>query len=71
MECVEKCPKHYQELKKNNKIICTLNCTGNFVVRELEDLEGFKDCSIINGSLTLELYQLKSMQSKGKYPTVY
>ncbi|XP_065371804.1 insulin-like growth factor 1 receptor [Calliphora vicina] len=58
MECVEECPKHYQEVKKNDKISCALNCTGNFVVHSIEDLEGLADCTTIEGSLTIEFYEI-------------
>ncbi|KAI8129375.1 hypothetical protein FF38_13017 [Lucilia cuprina] len=58
MECVKECPKHYVEVKKNGKISCALNCTGNFVVHTIDDLEGLADCSTIEGSLTIELYEI-------------
>lgn len=60
MECVEKCPKHYQEVKKSGIITCALNCSGNFLVHNLEDLEGLADCTTIEGSLTIELHEANS-----------
>ncbi|XP_075145852.1 secreted decoy of InR [Haematobia irritans] len=59
-ECVDHCPELYQPVKANDgEITCTLNCNGNFTIKSSEDLKGFEDCVILEGSLTLELTDIK------------
>ena len=71
MECVEKCPKHYEEVKKNGKFSCALNCKGNFVVNTVADLEGLADCTTIEGSLTIELQEVNSKyNNKNKFLSI-
>ncbi|XP_061392811.1 insulin-like peptide receptor [Musca vetustissima] len=56
VHCIEKCPKMYETVKVNGvPRSCSLRCSGNFTIKTLEDLEGLADCTILQGSLTLEL----------------
>uniref|UniRef100_A0A1I8PES9 Fibronectin type-III domain-containing protein n=1 Tax=Stomoxys calcitrans TaxID=35570 RepID=A0A1I8PES9_STOCA len=59
-ECVDKCPALYQSIRENDgEETCTLNCSGNFTIKSSEDLKGFEDCGILEGSLTIELTDIK------------
>ncbi|XP_073826924.1 secreted decoy of InR [Musca autumnalis] len=56
VHCLEKCPKMYETIVENGKATsCSLSCRGNFTIKSAEDLEGFADCTTLQGSLTLEL----------------
>uniref|UniRef100_A0A1I8M7B5 Receptor L-domain domain-containing protein n=1 Tax=Musca domestica TaxID=7370 RepID=A0A1I8M7B5_MUSDO len=61
VHCVEKCPKMYETIVQNGKPrSCSLSCNGNFTIKSSEDLEGFADCTTLQGSLTLELTDFKN-----------
>ncbi|KAH8280098.1 hypothetical protein KR018_007783 [Drosophila ironensis] len=58
--CVEKCPGNQKEVQDAKGILhCEVNCTGDFHVKSATDLEVLQDCVIINGSLTIELTNIK------------
>uniref|UniRef100_A0A1A9ZL44 Fibronectin type-III domain-containing protein n=1 Tax=Glossina pallidipes TaxID=7398 RepID=A0A1A9ZL44_GLOPL len=59
--CRESCPPNHQEENDAQGFrTCKVNCTGNFVVNNESDLKSLTDCEIINGSLTLELFDKKT-----------
>ncbi|KAL9873445.1 secreted decoy of InR [Glossina fuscipes fuscipes] len=59
--CRETCPPNHQEENDSQGFrTCKINCTGNFIVNNESDLKSLTDCEIINGSLTLELFDKKT-----------
>uniref|UniRef100_A0A1A9X2Q2 Receptor L-domain domain-containing protein n=1 Tax=Glossina brevipalpis TaxID=37001 RepID=A0A1A9X2Q2_9MUSC len=60
-ECRESCPSNYQEESDAQfSRTCKINCTGNFVVNNENDLKSLADCEKIKGSLTIQLIDKKT-----------
>ncbi|XP_068155469.1 LOW QUALITY PROTEIN: insulin-like growth factor 1 receptor [Drosophila tropicalis] len=58
--CVDKCPDNQIEVRDaNGTIHCQLRCQGVFHVRTKKDLHLLEDCVNINGSLIIELVDIK------------
>ncbi|EDW42123.1 insulin-like growth factor 1 receptor [Drosophila sechellia] len=59
-QCVKKCPGNQKEILDAKGIIhCQVECNGDFHVKSAADLEVLQDCVTINGSLTIELTNIK------------
>ncbi|SPP83522.1 insulin-like peptide receptor [Drosophila guanche] len=58
--CVDKCPPNQKEVSDPNGLItCQVECKGVYHVRSGADLEPLQDCVTINGSLIIELTDIK------------
>ncbi|KAH8330925.1 hypothetical protein KR067_008973 [Drosophila pandora] len=58
--CAEKCPGNQKEVLDAKGILhCQLDCSGDFHVKVAADLEALQDCVKINGSLTIELINIR------------
>ncbi|ALC45735.1 CG3837 [Drosophila busckii] len=60
--CVDRqhCPANHQAVEEQPGLLsCQLNCQGVFHMKRMADLEQLQDCTIINGSLILELVNIK------------
>lgn len=61
-QCVKKCPGNQKEILVAKGIIhCQVECNGDFHVKSAADLEVLQDCVTINGSLTIELTNIKGV----------
>uniref|UniRef100_A0A6P4F9F9 Insulin receptor n=1 Tax=Drosophila rhopaloa TaxID=1041015 RepID=A0A6P4F9F9_DRORH len=59
-QCVKKCPGNQKKvLDAKGMIQCQVECKGDFHVKSAADLEDLQDCLTINGSLTIELTNIK------------
>ncbi|XP_017057664.1 insulin-like receptor [Drosophila ficusphila] len=59
-QCVKKCPGNQKEfLDAKGMIHCQVECKGDFHVKSAADLDVLQDCITINGSLTIELENIK------------
>lgn len=60
--CVDHCPNNHKPVKEGNgSLQCQLDCKGLFHVKRAADLDQLRDCVIINGSLIIELVDLKGI----------
>ncbi|EDV93774.1 GH18107 [Drosophila grimshawi] len=58
--CVEHCPNNHKPvIEANGMLQCQLECRGVFHVKRGADLEQLRDCVTINGSLIIELVDIK------------
>lgn len=58
--CVEKCPGNQKEVVDAKGLVhCEVECKGDFHVKTAADLEVLQDCITINGSLIIELTNIK------------
>ncbi|EDW34212.1 GL22128 [Drosophila persimilis] len=58
--CAEKCPPNQKEVRDPNGLAnCQVECKGVFHVKSGADLERLQDCVTINGSLIIELTNIK------------
>ncbi|XP_036674084.3 insulin-like peptide receptor [Drosophila suzukii] len=59
-QCVKKCPGNQKEVPDAKGVIyCQVDCKGDFHIKSAADLENLQDCVTINGSLTIELTNIK------------
>jgi len=59
-QCVKKCPGNQKEVPDAKGVIyCQVDCKGDFHIKSAADLEDLQDCVTINGSLTIELTNIK------------
>uniref|UniRef100_A0A0A1XG13 receptor protein-tyrosine kinase n=1 Tax=Zeugodacus cucurbitae TaxID=28588 RepID=A0A0A1XG13_ZEUCU len=59
--CMEKCPKNYiSTVDADGHTMCKLQCTGKYTIHTVTDAEGLEGCSKINGSLIIELNDIKT-----------
>ncbi|XP_014085477.2 insulin receptor [Bactrocera oleae] len=59
--CMENCPKNYlSTIDTNGNKICKLQCTGKYTIHTATDAESLQGCSKINGSLIIELTDIKT-----------
>ncbi|KAH8337252.1 hypothetical protein KR059_004227 [Drosophila kikkawai] len=58
--CVEKCPGNQKKVVDAKGVVhCQVMCKGDFHVKTAADLEFLQDCVTINGSLIIELTDIK------------
>ncbi|XP_054746836.1 insulin receptor [Anastrepha obliqua] len=63
--CVEACPRnHLKTIDAYGQPFCKLLCTGNYVINTASDAESLTGCITINGSLTIELKDIKTKISE-------
>ncbi|XP_017002653.2 insulin-like growth factor 1 receptor [Drosophila takahashii] len=59
-QCVKKCPGNQKKvLDTKGMAHCQVECKGDFHIKVAADLESLQDCVTINGSLTIELTNIK------------
>ncbi|KAI8045663.1 insulin-like growth factor 1 receptor [Drosophila gunungcola] len=59
-QCVKKCPGNQKKVVDDKGLIqCQVECKGDFHVKSAADLEVLQDCITINGSLIIELTNIK------------
>ncbi|KAH8369250.1 hypothetical protein KR009_005630 [Drosophila setifemur] len=64
--CAAKCPGNQKKIMGEKGMFeCQVNCTGDFHVKGAADLEVLRDCDTINGSLTIELANIKGESRMG------
>ncbi|KAH8312007.1 hypothetical protein KR044_008993 [Drosophila immigrans] len=57
--CVDHCPKNQKTVVDANGRSCQLECKGVYHVKRAADLEHLRDCLTIEGSLIIELVDIK------------
>lgn len=58
--CIKECPNNHRPVVDSNGYMhCQLECKGLYHVRRAADLEQLQDCVSINGSLIIELVDIK------------
>lgn len=59
--CTPHCPTHYRVVYDEHDFpSCSLLCSGTYIIHTSQDLPPLKDCTSIQGSLIIELKELKS-----------
>ncbi|XP_017083409.2 insulin receptor [Drosophila eugracilis] len=59
-QCVKKCPGNQKEvIDTKGHVHCQVECKGDFHIRSAADLDVLQDCVTINGSLIIELTNIK------------
>ncbi|XP_034114912.1 insulin-like peptide receptor isoform X2 [Drosophila albomicans] len=60
LRCVDQCPKNHKPIiDANGGKQCDLECRGLYHVKRIEDLKPLRDCVSIQGSLIIELVDIK------------
>lgn len=59
--CLENCPKNSKKTMDRGKATCKLDCSGRFEIKSKQDLYPLRDCTIIKGSLIINLEHVKGM----------
>lgn len=63
--CIEQCPNNHKPVVDANGLQhCQLECKGVYHVKRAADLEQLQDCVSINGSLIIELVDIKGGQRR-------
>ncbi|XP_017486214.1 PREDICTED: insulin receptor isoform X2 [Rhagoletis zephyria] len=59
--CLETCPKnHLSQVDAKGQTYCKLLCAGKYSIHTADDFESLKGCITVNGSLTIELTDVKT-----------
>uniref|UniRef100_A0A0K8WF29 receptor protein-tyrosine kinase n=2 Tax=Bactrocera latifrons TaxID=174628 RepID=A0A0K8WF29_BACLA len=59
--CMEKCPRNYlTTVDADGNKMCKLQCIGTYTIHTTADAESLQGCSKINGSLIIELTDIKT-----------
>lgn len=70
--CMDHCPNNHKPvIDANGTLQCQLECKGVFHIKRIADLEQLQDCVTINGSLIIELVDIKGMQMRALQNEAY